>query len=92
MRMVFITLLILFAGCSDQPTLEELEDRALLTGDWTAVDERKRELRARETLMQEREPCPDNATRVCFEIGMDISCKCMKGSYAASQGYDKFRN
>ena len=90
MKTALIIFLVLLMGCSNRPTLEELEDQALVTGDWTAVEERERELRARAALTGEQEPCPENATRVCFEKGMDVDCTCMKGGvYSGAHDYEK---
>ena len=89
MKILFIILLAVLVGCSGRPTLEELEDEALVTGDWTEVEKRERSMKARNALYADQEVCPATHTRVCFESGMDIDCTCMKGSYAPTPDYQE---
>ncbi|MCH8060728.1 MAG: hypothetical protein IIA11_09750 [Proteobacteria bacterium] len=42
MKLVSIIALCLLVGCTSRPTLEELEAEALITGDWTEVENRER--------------------------------------------------
>ena len=43
---IFVLLLML-GSCAAAPTLEELEDQALLTGDWSQVEKRERTIARR---------------------------------------------
>jgi hypothetical protein len=42
MRIVGIISLCLLVGCTARPTIEELKEEALDTGDWSAVEKRQR--------------------------------------------------
>ena len=47
MRGIIVAALLILGGCSGYQTLEQLEDEALVSGDWSAVEKRE-ELIARE--------------------------------------------
>ena len=47
MRVVLILTACLLAGCASGPSLERLEERALVTGDWSAVEARERSIQRR---------------------------------------------
>ena len=66
---------VLFAGCSSQPTLEELEDEAIVTGDWEAVE--RREERRIEWLEASAPNCPGAFNKVCVEEQTGIECYCV---------------
>lgn len=74
MKLPGAILLVVLAGCSASPSLQELEDEAAITGDWTAVEERERLIRLR--LKRKGIECPDGTTTVCREVGMTSKCQC----------------
>lgn len=47
-RLVYTSLVLaLMAGCSSGPTLQELKDEAMITGDWTLVEKREKAIERR---------------------------------------------
>lgn len=77
MKFVILFMLVIVADCSVRPTLEQLEDDAMTTGDWTAV-ERREEL-IKERLEVSGPGCPPGLNKYCAEgpgcpWGIDINC------------------
>ena len=66
----------ILAGCSGSPTLEELEDEAIVAGDWSAVEERERLIEHKKKGKQL--DCPSGSISVCFESGLTSDCKCVR--------------
>ncbi len=62
-------------GCNLRPTLEQLEDDANTTGDWTAV-ERREEL-IKESLEMRAPGCLVGRIKKCFETQSGIECFCL---------------
>ena len=75
MKTITLTPLIALAGCTGQTTLEELEQEALDTGNWTEVEQREVALMRKGKSPGRR--CPDGFVNVCLESGMDIDCECV---------------
>ena len=74
MKFVFLFTLAIVIGCAPQPTLEELEDEASTTGDWTAVERRE------EVIKERREKTAPGCwvgIKVCFEELSGIECDCI---------------
>ena len=69
-------LLVVLAGCSSSPSLQELEDEAIVTGDWTAVEERERliERKRKKNVLD----CPAGYTSACYEVGLSTECACVR--------------
>ncbi len=74
MKAIILLLAIFMAGCAARPSLEQLEDQALASGDWTAVEHRE-EINRKRGLTGTAE-CPVHQTKVCIEDGMGDSCFC----------------
>jgi hypothetical protein len=75
MKPLSVLLFLAIAGCADQPALEELEEQALASGDWTEVEDREQLLqRRRKTQALD---CPDGFRSVCLEQAMVVNCKCV---------------
>ena len=76
MKTASILILTLLTGaCATPPTLEELERKALLTGDWSAVD--RRELYLARRAVRSPEQCADGNVSVCMDrIGKRV-CECV---------------
>lgn len=76
MKAVGVVLLLLcLAGCGTYQTLEELEQEALLTGDWSAVEKRERIIAKRR---QRSGPmCPAGRTKYCERWGANERCSCI---------------
>ena len=68
-------LVLMLGGCAAAPTLEELEDQALLTGDWSQVEKRERTI-ARRTAA---EPlgCADGYVSYCETRAVSARCSCV---------------
>ncbi len=73
-------LLVILGGCAAAPSLEELEDQAMLTGDWSQVEKRERLIERRRAREQELPDCGPGYVRFCEkQIGQD-RCGCMSRS------------
>lgn len=77
MKMLCVLLLCFLAGCAGRMTLEELEDEAIVTGNWSDVEERKRLLEQRNKKLGPN--CPDGFMMNCQEIGPSVRCDCIRG-------------
>lgn len=74
-KQLFVFALILLAGCAAGPTMEELEDEALQTGDWSKVEKRE-QLRA-ERGGRSKAECPAGYAVLCrSEVGFE-DCECV---------------
>ena len=73
-----LILILMLSGCAAVPTLEELEDQALLTGDWSQVEKRERTIARR--LAGELPKCASGYISVCqTQIGT-TRCGCVSRS------------
>ncbi len=80
-----LILILMLGGCAAVPTLEELEDQALLTGDWSQVEKRERTIARR----QAAEPldCAEGYMSYCETRIVNTQCRCV--SYTVMR--DMFR-
>ena len=66
--------MLFLAACASRPSMEELEDQAMASGDWSAVEARE------ETYERQRgesaQVCPDRHTMVCRQSGASEKCGC----------------
>lgn len=75
MKHLFVFALVLLAGCAAGPTMEELEDEAMQTGDWSKVEDRE-QLRAQRMGRAQNE-CPEGYAVFCrSEVGFE-DCDCV---------------
>jgi len=74
-KLAILFTLAVVAGCVSRPTLEQLEDEANITGDWSAV-ERREEL-IKERLESTAPGCPVGQRKRCFEQQSGIECYCL---------------
>ena len=74
----FISLcaLALVAGCETVPSLDQLEDEAMVTGDWEAVERREDLIKRR--LESTAPGCPKGEIKKCFEAPSGIQCYCLR--------------
>ena len=77
MRILTLVVLLMLAGCSSAPSLEELEAEAMATGNWSAVEERERVLRQQKRTAEF--DCPEGLTLVCVDKGGGEDCICRTG-------------
>ena len=76
MKILGVFALLLLVGCGSMPSMQQLEQQAFLSGDWTAVEKRERSLlrRKQRSLVQ----CPAGQIAIC-EGHMRIErCSCMR--------------
>jgi len=73
-----LILILMLGGCAAAPTLEELEDQALLTGDWSQVEKRERTIARR----QAGEPldCAKGYVSYCMTRIATTRCSCVSRS------------
>lgn len=76
MRGLVLLALCLLAGCTAGPTLEQLEAEAMITGDWSLVEQRERAIQRRES--RQEIACPSGYTAVCESRLGDRRCICGK--------------
>jgi hypothetical protein len=75
MRIITIMLLALaITACASKPSLEELEEQAMVSGDWEAVEHREEMVKNRR--LKSAPHCPRGQTKVCIENGTGIDCYC----------------
>ena len=67
--------LCLLGGCGTYYTLEELEQQAMLTGDWSQVEQRERILARRAQRL--RTTCPNGSVNYCENRGDGKRCACV---------------
>jgi hypothetical protein len=76
MKILSALTLILLAGCTIGPTMEELETQAFLTGDWTQVEKRERAIARREERAGPQ--CPRGLVALCVDRVFERACSCQK--------------
>lgn len=75
MRFLSVFALVLLSACATGPTLEELEDQAMLTGNWAAVEHRERSLARRQA--RQGLQCPAGYLSYCEDRYGDARCSCV---------------
>jgi hypothetical protein len=66
---------LVLSGCAAQPSLEDLEDEALLSGDWSKVVSHEQKLQRNHG--SNRLECPRYYVAVCRESGLSSKCNCV---------------
>lgn len=85
MRFLSVFALVLLSACATGPTLEELEDQAMLTGNWAEVEKRERSLVARQA--RQGLQCPDGSISYCKGRYGGMRCTCMSAkAFACLRG------
>ncbi len=90
MRIMILLSLVAVVSCVSHPSLEELEDEASQTGDWTVVERREELDKERLELsapgcsvglnkycIEDSAGCPDSPNVLCTEEVSNIICYCM---------------
>ena len=76
MRGIVITFaLCVLAGCSTGPTLEQLEAQALVTGDWSLVEQREASIARRK--QRNGIACPSGTVSYCQTFMSESRCTCV---------------
>lgn len=63
------------SACGSFQSMEELERQAMLTGDWSAVEQRERVLARRE--QQRGQQCPSGYVSYCQKYVGRSECRCI---------------
>ena len=77
-RLAVLGLLCVLAGCATRPTLDELEQEASKTGDWSKVE--RREARDKASLETTAPDCPEHLMKLCVKQGLHMTCSCVPRS------------
>jgi len=65
----------MLTGCGPMPTLEQLEDQAVLTGDWTAVEKYERTAQRRQA--RHAQVCEPGYISYCVSETSKSHCNCV---------------
>lgn len=76
MRVLVLLAAFLVTACAPYYTLEELEHQALLTGDWSAVEERERIIAKRDA--RRAQQCPSGYMSYCETMMARKRCGCVQ--------------
>ena len=76
MKHIVILGLFLLAGCGSYPTLESLKAEALVSGDWSAVEQRERNIEKRR--QRQGPTCPDDYIAFCKSGFSAERCVCAR--------------
>ena len=75
MKILVLLGVIFLTGCGSTATLEQLEEQAFLTGDWSAVEQRERIIAKRDA---RRAPqCPAGLVSYCEKRVGQRRCACI---------------
>ena len=77
-KLGILILVLILGGCAAAPTLEELEDQAMLTGDWNQVEKRERIIARRNA--REALDCENGYMSVCETYISKTRCSCVRHS------------
>ena len=66
---------LLLTGCGSMPSLEQLEEQAFLSGDWSAVEKRERLIARRIAIRGPQ--CPVGMVAFCEKRGVQKLCGCV---------------
>ena len=75
MKITSLIVLFFLAGCATKPSLEELEDEAMVSGDWSAVE--KREHSSNRLGSVNGSSCPNGHALICVKNGLREVCECV---------------
>ena len=73
--MITVTVLLLLTGCGAMKSMEQLEAEALLSGDWSAVEERERQIARRN--LNGSVHCPPGKIGYCEADFGTTECACV---------------
>ncbi len=78
MKVLMLAGILFAAGCGTYVPMEELEHRAMLTGDWAAVE--KRERMAARRRAKQGPSCPNGLVAYCVRYVGDTRCQCVSSA------------
>lgn len=76
-KLILLPLVLMVAACAPQPTLEELEFRALQTGDWSTVEKRERAMARRAARQASVPDCAAGQISYCTNQVGERTCHCV---------------
>jgi len=82
MKLMLLLGAVFLAGCVSMPTLEQLEEQALLTGDWSAVEQREKLIAKRDSRRGVK--CPTGMIAYCEQRFGQKRCACVSKSEMTS--------
>lgn len=71
-----LLLLTVLVGCASRPSMQELKEEAMDTGDWSEVHKRQRMDRAMGRVTPDA-PCPEDMILRCSKKGERELCDCI---------------
>ena len=74
---VLILLLFFVVGCAPMKSLEQLENDAMLTGDWSAVEKRERMIARKAERQGVKHQCPVGYISFCQTFAGRDQCGCV---------------
>lgn len=77
MRAIVLAGLVLLCGCAAQVPMAELEQQAMLTGDWSAVEKREQQIARRAE--RRAASCGRGLVSYCVDTGGHDRCSCITG-------------
>lgn len=75
MRVLVLMGALFLGGCGSFATMEELEQQAALTGDWSAVEQRERIIARREA--KKGPTCGQGQVAYCQSYVGTMNCRCI---------------
>ena len=78
MKVLLLLGAFFLTGCMSMPTLEQLEEQALLTGDWTAVEKREKLIAKRARIQGPQ--CPAGMMAYCEAHFGQKRCGCVSNA------------
>ena len=76
MKITSLIVLFFLAGCATKPSLEQLEDEAMISGDWSAVEEHEQSPNRLGSVIEHS--CPSGQALICVKNGLREACECVK--------------
>lgn len=76
MKTILLASVLLMTGCSSTTSLEDLEAEAMVSGDWSEVEKRERQMRAKKQTSEF--DCESGMTLVCVDKGSGEECTCLR--------------
>ncbi len=76
MNIATVFVLFLLVGCTAQPTMDELQTQAFISGDWSAVEARERAIARR--ALRSANYCPAGYVVHCDQSVSITRCSCLR--------------
>ena len=74
-RVMVLLAFLAMGACADTRTLEELEQEAMVTGDWSAVERREKKMAEKQA--RRDAGCRTTETLVCETLASTSRCYCV---------------